>query len=80
MIVKWLTVTAEKFGLTEKQVELIWYRGQVGVGDGNDSPGDKNSPEYFTKEGLTEEGIMIFKEAEEARKKYITDRLTSLID
>ncbi|EPT2758011.1 hypothetical protein ACVP6W_002264 [Vibrio cholerae] len=79
MIVKWLTVTAEKFGLTEKQVELIWYRGQVGVGDGNDRPGDKNAPEYFTEDGLTTAGMKIHREAEEARKQHITDRLTSLM-
>jgi hypothetical protein len=49
----WLNEIAQKVGVTSRQVEMIWYWGQVGV-DGGDRKGNKNAPEYFTETGLTD--------------------------
>lgn len=74
----WLEEIAQQVELTPRQVQMIWYRGQIGV-NGGDRKGDKNAPEYFTETGLTEKGQKIYKNAEEARRMSISSSLKEMI-
>ena len=65
---------AKKHSISERQAQMIWHRGQVGVGKDKDKPGDKGAPEYFTIDGLTTTGEVIFKAVETARLKHIDER------
>lgn len=73
----WLDEIAKTENLTPRQVQLIWYRGQIGV-NGGDKRGNKKAPKYFTAIGLTAKGKQIYTDAEVLRRSSISMSLKKM--